>query len=170
MTHRPIKEPLRFVVCVCSTSRYASYGMCTTPPPDDLSGRLAIELIEGAGHTASYLLISDDERMIDGVIEHFLSGEDDVLLLIGGTGLTSRDITIERAERWYHKSITGFGELFRLLSFHEVGTAAMLSRASAGVCSGKAIFCVPGSSKAVELALSKLILCEAGHVIRHARE
>lgn len=170
MTHRPVKEPLSFVVCVCSTSRYASYGMCTTPPSDDRSGKLAIKLIEEAGHTTSYVLVSDDERMIDGVIEHFLSGKDDVLVLIGGTGLTSRDITIERAERWYHKPITGFGELFRLLSFHEVGTAAMLSRASAGVRSGKAIFCVPGSSNAVELAFSKLILPEVGHVIRHARE
>ncbi|MHC1592624.1 MAG: MogA/MoaB family molybdenum cofactor biosynthesis protein [Methermicoccaceae archaeon] len=168
MTHEPLKRHLKFLVCVCSTSRYASHGRCTTPPEEDISGSTATALIRDAGHDATYVLVSDDEHMIADVLEQFLSGDRDVLVFVGGTGLAPRDITIEVAERYYNKHIVGFGELFRQLSFEQVGTAAMLSRASAGVCSRKVVFCVPGSPSATELALSALILCEAGHILKHA--
>ncbi|MHC1571024.1 MAG: MogA/MoaB family molybdenum cofactor biosynthesis protein [Methermicoccaceae archaeon] len=170
MVHEPLKGQLKFLVCVCSTSRYERWGRCTTPPEDDISGSVALRLIEDANHTASYVLVSDDEHMIAGVLERFLSGDGDVLIFVGGTGLTRADITIEVAERYYQKHIVGFGELFRQLSFEQVGTAAMLSRASAGVCSRKAVFCIPGSPSATELALSSLILPEVAHVLKHARD
>ena len=170
MTHKPLKRSLKFLVCVCSTSRYAAHGRCTTAPEEDISGSIATALIRDVGHAATYVLVSDDEHMIADVLEQFLSGDRDVLVLVGGTGLAPSDITIEVAERYYQKHIVGFGELFRQLSFEQVRTAAMLSRASAGVCSRKVVFCIPGSPRATELALSALILCEVGHILKHAEQ
>ncbi len=95
--------------------------------------------------------------------------EVDVLVLSGGTGFGPRDLTLEAAAPLIERRIDGFGELFRMLSCEEVGAAAMLSRADAGVIGGKAIFVLPGSPKAVELAMARLILPEAGHLLGQAR-
>jgi molybdenum cofactor biosynthesis protein B len=94
----------------------------------------------------------------------------DVLVFCGGTGITHSDVTIETVSSFLEKSLPGFGEIFRRLSFDEIGSAAVLSRAVAGLAKGKAIFCIPGSPNAVQLCLSKLILPEAGHIVKHARE
>jgi len=89
-----------------------------------------------------------------------------VIITTGGTGITSRDGTFEAIDRLLEKRLTGFGELFRMLSYEQIGAAAMLSRAIAGTVRGKAIFVLPGSPDAVRLAMTKLILPELGHVVQ----
>jgi len=93
----------------------------------------------------------------------------DVLVLSGGTGFSPRDLTLEAAAPLLERRIDGFGELFRMLSFEEIGAAAMLSRAAAGVIGRRAVFVLPGSPKAVTLAMRRLILPEAGHLLGQAR-
>jgi len=94
-----------------------------------------------------------------------LSPEIGAVIVTGGTGLTRRDRTYEALEELFEKRIDGFGELFRMLSWEQVGSAAMLSRATAGVIGGKVVFSLPGSMAAVELGMEKLILPELGHVV-----
>jgi molybdenum cofactor biosynthesis protein B len=92
-----------------------------------------------------------------------------VIITTGGTGITSRDGTFEAIDRLLEKRLTGFGELFRMLSYEQIGAAAMMSRATAGRAQGKAIFVLPGSPDAVRLAMTKLILPELGHVVQQLR-
>ena len=94
----------------------------------------------------------------------------DSIIVCGGTGIARRDVTIEVAERLLDKSIPGFGEIFRKLSHDRVGSAAVLSRALAGVLNGKVVFCLPGSTDAVQLAMTQLILPEICHMVKHASE
>jgi molybdenum cofactor biosynthesis protein B len=98
------------------------------------------------------------------------SNDVDAAVFCGGTGITSSDVTIEAVTPFLEKILHGFGEIFRRLSYDEIGSSAVLSRAVAGVANGKAIFCIPGSPNAVRLCLEKLILPEAGHIVKHARE
>ena len=93
----------------------------------------------------------------------------DVVLVSGGTGVAPRDVTLEAVAPLFDKELPGFGELFRSLSFAEIGAAAMLSRAAAGVARGRAIFLLPGSPAALDLALGRLILPEAAHLLSQAR-
>jgi len=95
----------------------------------------------------------------------------DAIIVCGGTGISPKDVTIEAVRPLLIKTLPGFGELFRKLSFCEIGSAAVLTRALAGVADhGKAVFCIPGSPQAAKLALEKLILPEAGHILKHSRE
>ena len=94
----------------------------------------------------------------------------DVAIFSGGTGITPTDITIETVTPFFEKTLPGFGEFFRRISFDRVGSAAVLSRAVAGVAKGKALFCIPGSPNAVRIAVEMLILSEAAHIVKHARE
>jgi len=109
--------------------------------------------------------------MITKAFEDCLTVTDlDVVIFSGGTGITPTDVTIEAVSPLLEKTLLGFGEFFRRLSFDEIGQAAVLSRAIAGVAGGKAFFCIPGSSNAVKIAVEKLILPESPHIIKHARE
>ena len=92
------------------------------------------------------------------------------VILCGGTGISPSDVTIETVEPILEKTLPGFGEIFRWLSYQEIGSAAILSRALAGTVEGKVIFCIPGSPQAVKLCIEKLILSEAAHIVKHARE
>jgi molybdenum cofactor biosynthesis protein B len=94
----------------------------------------------------------------------------DVAIFSGGTGITPTDITIETVSPFIEKTLPGFGEFFRRISFDKVGSAAVLSRAVAGVLKGKAVFCIPGSADAVKTSVEMLILPEASHIVKHARE
>ncbi|MCI0545661.1 MAG: molybdenum cofactor biosynthesis protein MoaB [Candidatus Rokubacteria bacterium] len=137
-------------------------------PETDTSGRLIRELVEAAGHTVSgHGIVKDEPAQVTAVIR---KGSADpavqVFILTGGTGITSRDSTFETVEALLEKRLTGFGELFRMLSYQEIGAAAMLSRAQAGVVSRRIVFSLPGSPNACRLALEKLILPELGHLIR----
>jgi molybdopterin adenylyltransferase len=135
----------------------------------DVSGRTIVELLEGAGHVVAKRQILRDEPK--DVREAVLSqvGGIDAVITTGGTGITSRDSTYEALAGLLEKRLDGFGELFRWLSYGEIGSAAMLSRACAGVARGTAIFLLPGSEHAVRLAMTRLILPELGHVVRELR-
>lgn len=139
----------------------------------DKSGKLMIELLEQAGHRiVDYCIVKDESTPIQTEILKGCDREDiDVILTNGGTGIAKRDVTIETVKGLLEKEIVGFGELFRMLSYQEdIGSAAILSRAIAGVAKNKAVFSVPGSSGAVKLAMNKLILPEIGHVVREIKK
>lgn len=133
----------------------------------DIGGRLVVELCTGAGfQLASKAIVRDEPAQVGEAVEALVAAETvDAVLLTGGTGISRRDTTVEALEGRFQKRLDGFGELFRMLSFAEVGAAAMLSRATAGVIGGVAVFLMPGSPAAVRLALEKLILPELGHVV-----
>ncbi|HVP93940.1 MAG TPA: MogA/MoaB family molybdenum cofactor biosynthesis protein, partial [Methanoregulaceae archaeon] len=136
----------------------------------DSSGKIIITLLADAGIHAEYLGIVPDS--VPEIREALVCGMKlcNCIILNGGTGLTHDDCTIEAVEPLYEKKIDGFGELFRLKSLDEVGTSAMLSRASGGIIQKKAIFCIPGSNGAVTLATKELILPEIVHILTHARK
>ena len=139
----------------------------------DKSGKLMIDLLEGAGHRVhSYCIVKDEaEELRLEVMKGCNDPEIDIVLTNGGTGIALRDITIETVKALFDKEITGFGELFRMLSYQEdIGSAAILSRAVAGTIKDKAVFSTPGSSGAVKLAMTKLILPELGHVVRELKK
>jgi molybdopterin adenylyltransferase len=138
---------------------------------DDVSGRTLAELAAGAGHRiVSRVLVPDDVPAIRGAVEGALAQDGvDVVLLTGGTGFSPRDVTFEAVGPLLQRTVDGFGELFRMLSYEQVGSAAMLSRAAAGLIGSRAVFLLPGSPKAVSLAMEKLILPEAGHLLGQAR-
>jgi molybdopterin adenylyltransferase len=135
---------------------------------DDASGRTIAVLLADHGHVVSGREILRDEP--HEVREDVLRRLDDpglqVIITTGGTGITSRDSTYEAIDALLEKRLNGFGELFRMLSYQEIGSAAMLSRACAGTARGKIIFSLPGSEAAVRLAMTKLILPELGHLVR----
>lgn len=161
---------LRFALIMCSTSRYtlSEEGKRV----DDPSGDLIAKTLEKAGHSlVSCVLVTDEESMIRKALEEALRDKKvEAVILCGGTGVAPRDITIETVTPILQKTLPGFGEIFRKLGYDTVGSAAILSRAVAGVADGKAVFCIPGSMDAVRLCLDRLILPEAGHIVKHARE
>lgn len=136
---------------------------------NDKSGQLMIELLEQAGHQiVDYRIVQDEYELIRSLILEAASREEvDALLLNGGTGIAHRDTTYEAVKSVLVKEMPGFGEIFRMLSFTEdIGAAAILSRATAGVIGQTAVFSTPGSSGAVRLAMTRLIVPELGHVMR----
>ncbi len=136
----------------------------------DVSGRtIIVELLEAAGHVvAKRQILRDDPKDVHDAVLGQVGGVD-AIITTGGTGITSRDSTYEAIAELVEKRLDGFGELFRWLSYQEIGSAAMLSRACAGVARGTVIFMLPGAENAVRLAMSKLILPELGHVVRELR-
>jgi molybdenum cofactor biosynthesis protein B len=136
-------------------------------PDTDTSGALIRDLLIKAGHTVvGHAIVTDEPAQVTARVREGC-GDPNVqaFILTGGTGVTSRDATFEAVEALLDKRLTGFGELFRVLSYEEIGAAAMLSRAQAGVVKGRALFSLPGSPNACRLALEKLILPELGHLL-----
>ncbi|HEY0783528.1 MAG TPA: MogA/MoaB family molybdenum cofactor biosynthesis protein [Thermoanaerobaculia bacterium] len=138
---------------------------------DDTGGRTLRELVEGAGHrVAGVDRVRDEAPEIRRALEALLAAPGvDVVVTTGGTGFSPRDVTIDAVAPLFDREIEGFGELFRMLSYREVGAAAMLSRAAAGLIGDRAVFLLPGSPKAVTLAMSALVLPESGHLLGQAR-
>jgi molybdopterin adenylyltransferase len=134
----------------------------------DTSGQAIASLLEQAGHTvSSRRTVRDEPVEVARILRDEIARRDArVIITTGGTGISKRDSTYEAVTSLFDKRIDGFGELFRMLSFEAVGPAAMLSRATAGVAGGCAIFMLPGSEDAVRLAMERLILPELGHVVR----
>lgn len=136
----------------------------------DKGGKLVQALLSEIGITISteyYKIVKDDKITIESQIEHWLATDLDVIITTGGTGIAQRDVTIEAVSPYLTKQIEGFGELFRYLSYvKDVGTRAMLSRAIAGAHNDKLIFCLPGSTGAVKLAIEELIKPEMTHLIK----
>jgi molybdenum cofactor biosynthesis protein B len=161
---------LRFGVVVVSDSRYDQFT--TSGKTDDVSGNLIKMLAEEYKHSVVKIeYVPDEISHIEDVLKHYGSQDDvDLLIFTGGTGLTTRDVTIEAISPLLKKTLPGFGELFRKLSFDEIGSAAILSRALAGIFMKKVIFCLPGSPNAVKTAMKRLILPEAGHILKHVRD
>ena len=138
----------------------------TRTPETDVNGKYLREQIEASGNRVhSSRIIPDDPTRVDQVLDELTSQDDvQVVLFNGGTGLSRRDTTFDVISRKLDKTMPGFGEIFRTLSFEQVGAAAMLSRATAGVCQGKVVFSTPGSPAAVRLAWEKLIAPELQHL------
>jgi molybdopterin adenylyltransferase len=135
----------------------------------DTSGNAIVDLLEGGGHQIVDRRIVRDEPADVRAIVQAAQAVSDVVITTGGTGITARDSTYEAIAALLDKRLDGFGELFRRLSYDEIGAAAMLSRAVAGTIGRAAVFALPGSENAVRLAMSKLILPELGHVVRELR-
>ena len=135
----------------------------------DLSGQYMVEEIESRYTLKSRILIPDEKDELLNTIENMVSEDIDVILTTGGTGLDSRDITVETVEALFEKRLDGFGELFRAKSYEEIGAAALLSRATAGIYKKSIIFSMPGSPNAVKTAL-KLIIDELPHFVHHVKK
>ena len=140
----------------------------TRTPGTDTSGIAIAELLEANGHdVAGRAIVRDDPEAIRAALQRQLDDTaPQVIITTGGTGITSRDSTYEVVGNLLEKRLEGFGELFRMLSYEEIGAAAMMSRATAGTAGRKAIFVLPGAPEAVKLAMTKLILPELGHVVQ----
>ncbi len=137
----------------------------------DTGGQLVIELVETAGHqVAAREIVPDEPDRMRPLLESFRDRDDvDAVLMTGGTGITSRDQTYETIASLLTKPLPGYGELFRMLSYGEIGAAAMLSRAVGGLMGSTVLLTMPGSRNAVRLAMEKVILPELNHLVREAR-
>jgi molybdenum cofactor biosynthesis protein B len=138
---------------------------------EDSSGRYLREAAVAAGHAVvGYRIVKDDPDAIRAALDEGGGAGAEVIVTNGGTGVAGRDRTYEAVDAVLEKRLDGFGELFRMLSYAEIGSAAMLSRAVAGTWQGRVIFAVPGSTAAVRLAWEKLIAPEIGHLLRELRK
>jgi len=167
LSHKAVApKSVGFAILVVSTS--ISEGK-----KEDRSGRLIREKVQAAGHfvIAEKIASDDADAIREAVLE--LAGNPAVQAIVstGGTGLTQTDITVETVRPLFSKEISGFTPLFIALSYEDVGAAAVLSRATAGIIKGNAVlFALPGSPKACELAMDKIILPEVAHITKHFRE
>jgi len=136
----------------------------------DSGGRTIADLLSAAGHiVCGRTIVRDDADLVRGTVERHLADPDvHAIITTGGTGITSRDSTYEAIAGLLQKRLDGFGELFRMLSFEQIGPAAMMSRACAGLVSGRIVICLPGSEGAVRLAMERLIVPELGHLVQQA--
>jgi molybdenum cofactor biosynthesis protein B len=143
----------------------------TRDEPADRGGAYLIEALAAAGHRLAWRGLVRDEAadFARAVREAVAEAAVDLVLTTGGTGIAPRDVTVPALEELFEGRIPGFGEHFRWLSYKEIGSAAMLSRATAGLVGGKVVLALPGSPKALRLAMQELVLPEAGHLVAQAR-
>jgi len=137
----------------------------TRTPETDTGGALLRDLLIEAGHTVVHRSICRDDQVAERLAEVLGNPACEAVAFTGGTGLGPRDLAVDTLERLYTMRIPGFGELFRVLSWAEIGAGAMLSRASAGVIEGRIVFALPGSLKAIRLAAAKLVAPGALHLV-----
>ncbi len=142
----------------------------TRTEADDRSGDAIIEILRSSGHLLQKrVVVRDDIQGIQKALREMVEDTTvQAIIINGGTGVAKRDVTLEAVAPFQERPLPGFGELFRMLSYSEIGSAAIMTRAAAFVTEGKAVFCLPGSEKAVRLAVSRLIAPELGHVIWEA--
>lgn len=157
--------PERVAACVLTVSD-------TRTLETDTGGARVAELLAGAGHAvAAREIVRDDAAAIAAALSAALARDGiDAVILTGGTGVAPRDVTPEAVAPLLERVVPGFGELFRMLSYQEIGSAAILSRAVAGLARGRVVFVLPGSRGAVQLAMEKLVLPELGHLLAEARK
>ncbi|TFJ92546.1 MogA/MoaB family molybdenum cofactor biosynthesis protein [Lentibacillus salicampi] len=162
--HKRGAEPVNCMILTVSDTRTLE---------TDKSGNVMADLLAEAGHVVSEWAIVPDENSVirSKILDGCNKKNVDIVLTNGGTGIAHRDVTIETVQPMLDKEMTGFGELFRMLSYQEdIGSAALLSRAIAGVIGSTAIFATPGSSGAVKLAMNKLIVPEIAHVAHELKK
>jgi molybdenum cofactor biosynthesis protein B len=142
----------------------------TRSEESDESGKLATKLLTQKGHhVVAHLIVKNDKSAIQSALLTFLRDPRiQVIITSGGTGISSRDVTVDVVSELFEKTMVGFGEFFRRISLEEIGDAAMISRATAGIIDGRAIFCLPGSKNAVKSGLTHLILPSLGHLLWEA--
>lgn len=159
-SHPHAAQPFSAVACAvitCSDTR---------SPATDESGALAARLLEGAGHTLAHrALVKDEVAALRAVVQDALASGARAVIVTGGTGLTSRDVTVEALTPLFTRSLDGFGELFRVLSFQQIGAVAYASRAVAGVVDRSLVFALPGSPQAVRLGVERLIAPALSHLV-----
>ncbi|HUR29187.1 MAG TPA: molybdenum cofactor biosynthesis protein B [Planctomycetota bacterium] len=161
------KRPLGFAIITISDTRTG--GAASEKP--DLGGDFLVQSITAAGHVVALREWSVDEPWpIEDSVHRAVQRDDvDLVLTTGGTGIAPRDVTYPTLVRMFDSQIPGFGELFRQLSFREIGSATLLSRAVGGILNGKVVLALPGSPKALRLAMDEIVLKEAAHLVSQAR-
>jgi molybdenum cofactor biosynthesis protein B len=164
---REAPKHLRVAVLVVSDSKTAAMR---EGRDEDITGKLIEQRAREAGHETTRLIVPDEAREIKKAVQGFIAdGKIDAVITAGGTGVARRDVTIETLSPLFEKELPGFGEILRRKGYEKVGTAALLTLATAGLIERKPVFCLPGAPNAAEVAMG-LILPELGHVIKHARE
>ncbi len=159
------RASLRFAVITVSSSRYRS--LLNGERVSDPSGDLAESMIKMVGHEVVLKeIVPDNKEAIVNMVNKSVALNVDIVVTIGGTGPTKSDQTINAIQPLFSKKLEGFGEIFRFLSYKQVGPLAYLSNATAGIANQTVIFCIPGSPKAVKLALKELILPTAKHLVQ----
>lgn len=165
--HAPKSAVIFIVTCSTSKAEQKKRGL----PVEDPSGDAIERLMREAGHRVSGReLIADRIGLLRTTVRKALKSGVDAVIITGGTGIAPSDVTVEGISPLLEKQIPGFGELLRRISYEKIGSAAMMTRAMAGVVKGKAIFCLPGSPDGVTTAVSKIIIPELGHVLSIARQ
>jgi molybdenum cofactor biosynthesis protein B len=167
MSYQQHKDRARQITARCAVFTLSD----SRTAADDLSGTKIAQLLEADGHTvADRQLIPDDPQRLRALLDGALARPDvDAIITNGGSGISKRDQTIPVIEQLLDTRLAGFGELFRMLSWDQIGSGAMLSRACGGVARGKLLFALPGSPNAVELAMTRLILPELRHLLHELR-
>jgi len=164
---REAPKHLKIAVLVVSDTRAAA---AREGRDEDISGKLFEQRASELGHTTTRLIVPDEAVEIIKAVKKFIADKKvDAVVTTGGTGVASRDVTIETIQPMFEKELPGFGEILRRIGYEKVGTPALLTRASAGIIKGKPVFCLPGAPNAVEVAAG-LILPELGHILKHIRE
>ncbi len=158
--HKKVKRKARFGILTISSTRSLE---------TDSAGKLIEEIIMNNNHSVhSRLVIKDNTKQISTAVKNLTINEDiDAIITTGGTGLADLDVTIEAVRPLFEKELIAFSSLFGQLSYEEIGSPAIMSRATAGIINKKIIFCIPGSPRACKLALEKLIIKEIGHILNH---
>jgi molybdenum cofactor biosynthesis protein B len=165
--HAPKSAVVFIVTCSTSKAEQKERGLAVEDPSGDEIQRLMRE----AGHRiVGRALIPDRIGLLRATVRKALKSDADAIIITGGTGIAPSDVTIEGVSPILEKQMPGFGELFRRISYEKIGSAAMMTRATAGVVDGKAVFCLPGSPDGVATAVSRLIIPELGHVLSIARQ
>jgi molybdenum cofactor biosynthesis protein B len=151
-------ESIGCMVITCSDTR---------TPETDTSGQLIRKLLEGRNYTViAYYVVKDEPgQILFRIAQGTANDAIQAIIVNGGTGISRRDSTFEAVDGILEKRLSGFGEIFRVLTYQEIGSSAMMSRATAGIVKGRMLFSIPGSENAVRLAMEKLILPELGHLV-----
>ncbi|MFQ6085156.1 MAG: molybdenum cofactor biosynthesis protein B [Candidatus Bathyarchaeia archaeon] len=169
MHKRRAPKRVRFAVIIVSTSRHEAKRAGRSFK--DLSGDLIADSLGKRGHEVVFReIVPDDSSSILRALSNSVSKGAEAIIFSGGTGISPCDVTIETIEPVLGKVVPGFGELFRSLSYKEIGSSALLSRALAGAHQGKVVFVIPGSPDAARLAIERLIVPEIGHILAHLKE
>jgi molybdenum cofactor biosynthesis protein B len=164
---REAPKRLKIAVLVVSDTRAAA---AREGRDEDISGKLFEQRAHEFGHTTTRLIVPDEAAEIIKAVKKFIANKKiDAVVTTGGTGVASRDVTIESLQPMFEKELPGFGEILRRMGYEKVGTPALLTRTSAGIIERKPVFCLPGAPNAVEVAAG-LILPELGRILKYARE